>query len=314
MHITSLQKAPTVDIGPDLSSVINQYPDKILPYAVIRGCVTAVEGTLESSTGMNGVIKITTLHEITAKRFGDSWDVDKMPPVNEFRESVPFALKPLLNSNEATNFLVTVENPFESIWENLVIPTSSCFTPSNSSVNSVVMGAVGRAKLLGVRKTEKFLPIGTIVTGIGRLVMDEQDGGLKLQQPLKDGSFCPYILTTLDYQDFIRKLELRRNIQRVAIGMTLTFAAAIIIRKTYGWWKQYKLNLLRNSLMRERRNVNLDNLCRCQTCLVCLLNPREVIILNCGHVCVCADCIMKLNGLCPVCREPIVASHKAYIV
>ena len=41
-------------------------------------------------------------------------------------------------------------------------------------------------------------------------------------------------------------------------------------------------------------------------CVVCLTNPRNVILLSCGHVCVCADCAEMLpSNRCPMCRSYI---------
>jgi hypothetical protein len=53
-----------------------------------------------------------------------------------------------------------------------------------------------------------------------------------------------------------------------------------------------------------------------QTCIVCLSEQREVILLNCGHVCVCAGCameIMQTRALCPICRATIDRVAPAFI-
>jgi E3 ubiquitin-protein ligase MUL1 len=44
-----------------------------------------------------------------------------------------------------------------------------------------------------------------------------------------------------------------------------------------------------------------------QECVVCLNNPREVILLNCGHICLCIDCVEALPQpmQCPVCRQSV---------
>jgi len=48
-------------------------------------------------------------------------------------------------------------------------------------------------------------------------------------------------------------------------------------------------------------------------CVVCLNNPREVILLPCGHVVVCVDCMERLNGTCPLCRMSFSRTHAAYV-
>ena len=53
-----------------------------------------------------------------------------------------------------------------------------------------------------------------------------------------------------------------------------------------------------------------------QTCVVCLSEQREVILMNCGHVCVCAGCAMEIMASrpnCPICRANIVQVAPAYI-
>lgn len=43
-------------------------------------------------------------------------------------------------------------------------------------------------------------------------------------------------------------------------------------------------------------------------CLVCLCEPKNTIIMPCGHMCVCHPCGQQLQGrnhLCPVCRGKI---------
>merc|ERR550514_618464 len=41
-----------------------------------------------------------------------------------------------------------------------------------------------------------------------------------------------------------------------------------------------------------------------QNCVVCLTHPRCVVLLNCGHLVVCASCAPGL-ALCPMCRAPV---------
>jgi len=49
-------------------------------------------------------------------------------------------------------------------------------------------------------------------------------------------------------------------------------------------------------------------------CVVCLTNPREVILLDCGHDCLCMDCMEQLtNKSCPICRETYRSFAPCYI-
>ena len=38
-------------------------------------------------------------------------------------------------------------------------------------------------------------------------------------------------------------------------------------------------------------------------CCVCLVEPRNYANIECGHICVCSNCVYKLDNKCPVCRQ-----------
>lgn len=48
-----------------------------------------------------------------------------------------------------------------------------------------------------------------------------------------------------------------------------------------------------------------------RTCCVCLAKPLQVVLIPCGHACVCKRCSRKLDK-CPLCRLDIQATQKIY--
>ena len=94
----------------------------------------------------------------------------------------------------------------------------------------------------------------------------------------------------------------------------------------YAGWKYYKKwqvyhyharnrNTL-NNIIRDRDQRPRVELPEGQNCVVCLDQAREVILLDCGHVCVCADCateLMRTRPICPVCRSSIDRVAQAFI-
>jgi len=46
-------------------------------------------------------------------------------------------------------------------------------------------------------------------------------------------------------------------------------------------------------------------------CKVCCDKPIGTVFLPCGHVCCCPTCAL-CSALCPICRQPIQASHRVY--
>ena len=37
-------------------------------------------------------------------------------------------------------------------------------------------------------------------------------------------------------------------------------------------------------------------------CCICMENPREMVYVNCGHLCACAKCERRIDDKCPICR------------
>ena len=63
----------------------------------------------------------------------------------------------------------------------------------------------------------------------------------------------------------------------LGLGLTVTYLA----------WR------LNNS---SKRKVVLD-----ESCLVCYNNPRDLVILPCKHIIICAQCLIDMDR-CPLCR------------
>eukprot|EP01062_Namystynia_karyoxenos_P026763 TRINITY_DN2069_c0_g5_i1.p1 TRINITY_DN2069_c0_g5~~TRINITY_DN2069_c0_g5_i1.p1 ORF type:complete len:157 (+),score=39.26 TRINITY_DN2069_c0_g5_i1:90-560(+) len=69
--------------------------------------------------------------------------------------------------------------------------------------------------------------------------------------------------------------------------------------------------------LHDEKLHRLENAQRRTRCCVCLVVECDVILLPCGHVCVCGDCAERLcdrpDAQCPLCREAISVLHKAYL-
>lgn len=42
-----------------------------------------------------------------------------------------------------------------------------------------------------------------------------------------------------------------------------------------------------------------------ELCYVCIDNPSNVVLLNCGHGGICFLCSIQIGHQCPICRAPI---------
>lgn len=47
-------------------------------------------------------------------------------------------------------------------------------------------------------------------------------------------------------------------------------------------------------------------------CCICLMNPRNRLLLPCSHMCVCEDCAHRIEQ-CPICRSEIFDVYKIYL-
>lgn len=136
-----------------------------------------------------------------------------------------------------------------------------------------------------------------------------------------------------DLEAAARKLKLAAVVAG-AVGLVIACYAGY---KFYNRWKDLKAARERQSVLRNILNSRNDHgqargpgaddvdeddddlendRSRSGLCVVCFQEQKEVILLDCGHVCVCAECaiaIMNINPICPICRSPIDRVAPAYI-
>lgn len=90
---------------------------------------------------------------------------------------------------------------------------------------------------------------------------------------------------------------------------------------TRRWWRERTRRVIEQTARRQqdssrrkrRRYVRNTQTSESQQCVVCCQNPREIILLPCGHVSLCGDCSERIIDFCPVCRAAIETKADAYI-
>lgn len=117
----------------------------------------------------------------------------------------------------------------------------------------------------------------------------------------------------------MRFIELYRS-KMVICGIIGGALTAIILRRIYLRKKQERIERkLKEALEKARRERKQQSrtkpreLREDQKCIVCIENPKEIICLPCGHVCLCEDCSSKIQLTCPVCRASIDNKSVAFI-
>lgn len=92
------------------------------------------------------------------------------------------------------------------------------------------------------------------------------------------------------------------------------FGLALAVYMARKWIKQRETQQKKELMRKERRKrIRDEEVPENQQCVVCRRNPREVILLPCGHVCLCEDCSVNIGSLCPMCRSAIDTRAAAYI-
>lgn len=181
---------------------------------------------------------------------------------------------------------------------------SDHFNPNIPSVMDHIWGFFAGIKQKGVQTTEKMLRSGTLVTGIGELILSNDGKTVKLQPPTNG---APYYLTNMQTLSLIRKLDDSKKTYRynnkfkmeIAIFVfainvvyfrlfcllfgTIGLAIGGLIARRYWLDRQKRLEDKRRREQlefnrRDRRSrVRDEDLPENQICVVCKVNPREVI-------------------------------------
>ncbi|XP_069695032.1 mitochondrial E3 ubiquitin protein ligase 1-like [Periplaneta americana] len=307
--IERIQNAAVLDLNPELENIVKTHPDNKIPYVAIRGKVAALGPPITSVNKyyVTGTIQKLSVKEHVFTRSSAGFWSDQERPIQEVYNSVPFIL-------QASNARVEVLDALRADVLDLET-VADHFEPSKPSAFDHLWGFFAGVRQRGVQTTEEMLREGTFVNGIGELsVAGNGRDGLKLQPP-SDGS--PFFLTVLPISSLIRKLEEEKNLYRlltIIVGGVGLVTLGIMTRK---WWKKRARRLREERASRERRErrtrVRDKDLQESQQCVVCRQNPREIILLRCGHVCLCEDCSEGITDYCPVCRAKIESKAAAYI-
>lgn len=162
--------------------------------------------------------------------------------------------------------------------------------------------------------------MGASLTGVGELILDT-DGTLNLRPP-SNGS--QYFLSITDF-DTLRGDQNSSAVwwKALAIGFALAGAAVLLwVGRRYYYhlkvcWEREQerreFERLQAEAPRTRSAVTGPEAHQDSTedhienaCVICLSQPRNCILLDCGHVCCCHTCYQALpQRRCPICRQII---------
>jgi len=311
--------APVFDINEHLNNIVEETPDSTIPYAVITGSVYTYDTPITSKNnpdikGVSWKLE-TTEHKDVWSKYSNQWNSQKRQ-IASVTNTVPIIL-----CDPAGLSSVKLNEPEVSGWFNDTLQViHEKFTPSNESTMHSFMNFISGERLKGFTEAESMLPLKTKLCAVGELIYEDNE--LKIQAP-KNGD---YIITNQLPSEIIKHFRKSSVAWKIAAlimaGATMTSLYYLARRL----WKRYQ-DVLRDIktkeemlLIRSQRKKFVDRssqgtINEGDLCVVCLTNPREVVLLDCGHVCICIDCLEALPSplKCPVCRAPVVRTVPLFI-
>lgn len=187
------------------------------------------------------------------------------------------------------------------------------FKVHDGSLADALIGLILREHTVGKQEAEYMLLDNTAVTAVGKLILNK-DNAMRIMPPDND---MPYYLTPYSYNVLVQKIKGRISVYR---NLTLVMCALSSILLAYFLKKGYQEVLRRMRMasdLKKRqearkaaREAVSDNTPRC---VVCIENPVEIIVLECGHACLCLNCSEERFENCPVCRRQVDRTVPVYI-
>ncbi|KAK9503558.1 hypothetical protein O3M35_010091 [Rhynocoris fuscipes] len=303
-----VERAQRLGINPDISNLSEEERN----YVIYQGDVKAIGKPIKglNTPDITGVVQRLTIREHAIARNASGFWADQKNTIQETYNLVPFMLK-------RGEMIIHILDPLGADILDLDTVHNK-FDNSSLSVMDHVVGFFNGVRQRGIETTEELLKEGSVITAIGE-VSKGLDGNIQLSPPSQG---YPYFITSMPVSSLLRKLEEQKTTYR---WLTYLFggigiALAVIITRRLWLERQAKLRdeELKKKLeaTRKERRQNArsgENLSENERCVVCRENPKEIIILECGHVCICEDCSEGITKDCPVCRSPITNKAAAFI-
>ncbi|KFM63036.1 Mitochondrial ubiquitin ligase activator of nfkb 1, partial [Stegodyphus mimosarum] len=319
--LKSLKEAQNFEINSELPEKV-QSSGGVVPYAVVSGNVKALSTSLKSQyfSSVRGVIREKIIKERKVKwspmlRMWSAHDNNIQHSVS----SVPFAVCGKTNGLFKKQICVEIVDPLMA--EELMLPTIyDEFTMHEDTIGEAVFSFFRGERTVGVQEIENMLMEDSTLTAVGKLIIDK--GKVKIMPPDPD---LNYFVTPLTLDSLIKKVGDSTRFHKIiciitgAIGVCLF---AYIAKRGFTEIKQRINRAKRLKEMEEARRLRMmadstrklqtsDN--NCSRCVVCMENPVEILITECGHACLCLNCSQEIRDLCPVCRSKIISFVQVFL-
>ncbi|XP_028396683.1 mitochondrial ubiquitin ligase activator of NFKB 1-like [Dendronephthya gigantea] len=308
-----LKNTESLDVGKALLKKIEKAPNHTLDYVAIRGNAKALESTLPTSNVPSAKVLIQKLtlyeHKVEWVKSSKLWH-DTTRTISSVVNHVPFSLN-------ASRHSVTIDEPLSASGLELNRIYSKYEPVDPRSISTSLVQWVSGEKTKGIQTIEDGLLEGTSLTAVGKITL--RNGILKMRPPENE----EYILSKLPLDGIIREKTKSLRIWKY-VTMSFAFAGGVLLLIWfYRWWRKRRRRWQAAPQAAPRRD-DMDRVIHLvlsggetseagegQSCVICLTRPRNVVILDCGHICACRECLRQVNN-CPICRAEIVRLVPTY--
>ncbi|XP_033747462.1 mitochondrial ubiquitin ligase activator of nfkb 1-like [Pecten maximus] len=331
-YVADIQGAKHIKLSAGLEKELERCTDKTMPYVWLEGLAASVGNPMISRySDKEGVVQAISLIEHKSKRIaGNTW-ADTKHTIRDTSEFIPF----LIHAHDQPDHKIFISEPgcAEYLTDNLMTTYDKFEKRDNSSLIKHGMDLISGEVSKGFHEMERMLLVGTQLLGVGELTLE--GGKVKLRPPA-DGK--RYIVTAIGKEELINKFKSQSKMAKFFFKISVVIGTCLLTFMLYRWYKKLQEEYQRRQVLRnireenrrerreatERRARNArelrdteggqadgdrqqDGADERELCVVCLTNPREVVLISCGHICLCLDCAEMLPTplLCPVCRAPV---------
>ena len=215
----------------------------------------------------------------------------KKQPLSNIWSTVPFSL-----CNSQSGIRISVCEPLKAYNLNLTT-VHDHYKPFNVDAATRLLDQFFGHHAVGIQTIEKMLLPGTKLTAIGKVVL--HDGHIRIQPP--EGYGLRYYLTADSIESVLMSQETIQFVHKVFLTIFFGIGGVLCGLWFYNYYNKYKEQLEFERLETEN---NLGNGGGDDSCVVCLVNSKNIVLIPCGHVCGCRRCLEQVDK-CPICRKTI---------
>ncbi|RYR71907.1 hypothetical protein Ahy_A02g006113 isoform B [Arachis hypogaea] len=282
--------------------------------AEILPLVVSISGRVSSETpihcefsGLRGVIVEETAEQHFLKHNdAGSWIQDSALMLSMSKE-VPWYLDDgsdrvhVVGARGATGFVLPV--------------ASEAFEESGRSLVRGTLDYLQGLKMLGVKRIEWVLPVGTSLTVVGEAAKDDI-GTIRIQRPHKG----PFYVSPKTLDQLIANLGKWARLLYIFLHPYSKHAIRFILERRRRCELQKRV--LAAAAKRqgqdnegEKADTSPDGMKRDRSmpdlCVICLEHEYNAVFVPCGHMCCCTTCSSHLTN-CPLCRRRIEQVVKTF--